>query len=514
MLNKKPIAAQNAATSAAKSAVKTARPTIVKSPAVKGKAPKAQPQTRNLKLASAQARTQNYKSGQTAEKNTTTSTPPSSTTEQSSRLQTLLRLEGEAMNATDFLALKHIAVNRSRALVNCGHILWVKRNGSQIKLAAITAQEQVDPNTPFAQWIQGNLQDRANKGDLDNAATWQFESQRSSDTFSYPFIHAHYAPFAPNPKAGGLLFTSDTAFAEPMLPLLARLGQVFGVSDAAMRSKKRARMSGKKRSYLLGSTLILGLIALIPIPVTSLAPAEIVAAEPFIISAPIEGVVKTILVPPNSAVQKDTALVQFEDTALRNEFILAEQEFNLADSRRRQASLRAFIDNDAKRELAIAEAEVKLAAAHADYARERLSQTVLRAPQDGLALYTDISDWTGRPVSTGEAIIKIADPTRVLLRIDAPLAHGESLQSGARVRLFLDADPINPIEAELTRASYQASPTPEGGMAYEAYADFEAPSDILRIGGRGVAKIYGEKAPIGYWLIRRPLTLARQIFGL
>ncbi len=433
---------------------------------------------------------------------------------QSLNLQTLLRLEGEAMSASDFLALKHIAVNRCRALVNCGHIIWVRRNGTQIKLAAITAQEQVDPNTPFAQWMQANLQSRAKSGDLDIAAQWKFKSQRSTDAFAYPFIHAYYAPFAPNPKSGGLLFTSDTCFAENTLPLLDRLGQVFGISDAAMRSKKRGRMSRKKRLYLLGTCLALGLIALIPIPVTSLAPAEIVAAEPFIISAPMEGVVKTILVPPNSPIKKGDILVQFEDTALRNEFILTQQELNLAEARRRQASLRAFIDNDAKRELAIAEAELKLAAARTNYARERLAQTSLTAPQDGLALYTDISEWTGRPVSTGEAIIKIADPARVLLRIDAPLAHGEALQSGARVRMFLDADPINPIEAQLKRASYQASRVAEGGMAYEAYAGFTDNRQTLRIGGRGVAKIYGEKAPIAYWLIRRPLTLARQIFGV
>ena len=418
------------------------------------------------------------------------------------------------MSAADFLALKHIAVNRCRALVDCGHIIWVRRNGARIKLAAITAQEQVDPNTPFAQWMKAGLQSRANKGELDAATSWQFKSQRSEDSFSYPFIHAHYVPFAPNPKAGGLLFTSETAFADNSLPLLARLGQVFGVSDAAMRSKKRARMSGKKRVYLLATVAVLGLIALIPIPITSLAPAEVVAAKPFIISAPIDGVVKTILVPPNSVVKKGDPLVQFEDTALRNEFILAEQEFNLAEARRKQARLRSFVDNDAKRDLAIAEAEVKLAAAKTNYAKDRLSQTRLIAPQDGLALYTDISDWTGRPVSTGEAIINIADPARVLLRIDAPLAHGEALQSGARVRMFLDADPITPIEAALSRASYQASPSPEGGMRYEAYAEFEKNDEALRIGGRGVAKIYGEKAPIGYWLIRRPLTLARQIFGL
>lgn len=450
------------------------------------------------------------------------SNKPSPKSAQLSKLETLLRLEGEALGAKDFLALKHIAVNRSRALISCGHIIWVRRNGANVKLSAITAQDQFDPNTPFAQWLQAQLKSRAQSGELDHAATWQFKSQRSTDAFSYPFTHAHYAPFAPHAKSGGLLFTSDTAFAQTAYPLLARLGHIFGVSDAAMRSKKRARMSGRKRVYFFSTLIALGLIALIPVPITSLAPAEIVAAQPFVISAPINGVVKTILVPPNSTVSQGTPLVQLEDTTLRNEFILAQQEFNLAEARRRQASLRAFIDHDAKRELAIAEAELKLATANMNYAKERMALTVITAPQDGLALFTDLSEWTGRPVSTGEAILKIADPTRVLLRIDAPLAHGKSLQSGARVRLFLDADPIHAISAQLSRASYQATPTPEGGMAYETYAHFDS-NDIsddkssgqrLRIGGRGVAKIYGETAPIGYWLIRRPLTLARQILGV
>ena len=134
----------------------------------------------------------------------------------------------------------------------------------------------------------------------------------------------------------------------------------------------------------------------------------------------------------------------------------------------------------------------------------------------GLAIYSDPTDWAGKPVATGEAIIQIADPSRVLLRIDAPLSIGETLKSGARVRMFLDSDPLNAIEAELTEASYYAQATADGHMAYEAYADlqFETTQDLPRIGARGVAKVYGRKAPLAYWLFRRPLTLMRQSFGV
>ena len=177
------------------------------------------------------------------------------------------------------------------------------------------------------------------------------------------------------------------------------------------------------------------------------------------------------------------------------------------------AGLRAFVDAESKRELAVADAEAELAKAHRDYAQERLEKTILRAPRDGLALFSDVSELTGRPVSNGEAILRIAEPSRVLLRLHAPLTHGEALREGARVRMFLDSDPVAPLEAKLTRASYRASSVPEGGMAFEAHANLTE-DDIPRIGARGVAKIYGEKAPLAYFLIRRPLTLARQMTGL
>ena len=439
-----------------------------------------------------------------------------------SPLEILVAIEGEALSATDHLSLKHIAVNRPRTLVKVGHIIWVNRRGGSIALDAISSQAQIDKTTPFAQWMSTELSQRARGGVLETSNEWKFQSLRDGDSFSYPFSHAFYAPFSPNPDAGGLLFTRDTAFKENELPQIKRLAQIFGVASAAMGRKKRPRMSLKKRSYFYGSIFLLGLISLIPVPMTTLAPAEVVAQTPFIITAPIDGVVESILVPPNTEVSADTPLLQLVDTTYRNEYLLAGQEQSVAEAKLRQTSLTSFIDNSAKRELAVARAEKAMAGARQDYARDRLSKTVVRAPKAGLAIYSDPTDWAGRPVATGEAIIKIADPSRVRLRIDAPLTIGESLQNGSRVRMFLDSDPLNPIEAEVTQASYYAQPTPEGHMAYEAFAALipagsggsDDSSQLPRIGTRGVAKIYGGTAPLGFWLLRRPITIARQFLGL
>ena len=428
-------------------------------------------------------------------------------------LENLIRLEGEAIAATDVLSLQHQAVNRPRVMLDCGHIFWVSRKGGSLKILAVTSQEQMERHTPFGQWLTQTLKTRARKGDLDSTSSWQLQTQRDESQINYPFIHAHYSPFSPDPKAGGLLFTFTAPPPEAHIPIMARLGEVYGLVHAARRGAKRARMAPRKRNLFYGTILALGLIGMIPIPMTTLAPAEVVADTPFILSAEFDGVIKDMLVAPNAKVHAGDPLVRLDDVTLRNELVLAEKELQLAEVRRRMAGLRAFVDAESKRELAVADAEAELAKAHRDYAQERLEKTILRAPRDGLALFSDVSELTGRPVSNGEAILRIAEPSRVLLRLHAPLTHGEALREGARVRMFLDSDPVAPLEAKLTRASYRASSVPEGGMAFEAHANLTE-DDIPRIGARGVAKIYGENAPLAYFLIRRPLTLARQMTGL
>jgi len=162
---------------------------------------------------------------------------------------------------------------------------------------------------------------------------------------------------------------------------MARLGEIYGLVHAAHRGAKRARMSPKKRNIFYGSIAALALIGLIPIPMTTLAPAEVVADSPFILSAEFDGVIKEILINPNAQVKAGDPLVQLDDVTLRNELILANKELQLAEVRKRMAGLRAFVDAESKRELAVADAEAKLATARRDYAQERLNKTILRAPR-------------------------------------------------------------------------------------------------------------------------------------
>jgi len=56
-----------------------------------------------------------------------------------------------------------------------------------------------------------------------------------------------------------------------------------------------------------------------------------------------------------------------------------------------------------------------------------------------------------------------------------------------RVRLFLDADPVNPLEATLESASFYAQEQAGHEMAFTAFARLDDPDVLPRIGARGVA---------------------------
>ncbi len=85
---------------------------------------------------------------------------------------------------------------------------------------------------------------------------------------------------------------------------------------------------------------------------STLAPVEIVAAHPQRVTAPIDGVIKEILVNPNRPVKAGEVVLRFEQTTLRNRCQMAEQEMLVAKSRLDRLSQAAYGDEKARHELA------------------------------------------------------------------------------------------------------------------------------------------------------------------
>ena len=108
----------------------------------------------------------------------------------------------------------------------------------------------------------------------------------------------------------------------------------------------------------------------------------------------------------------------------------------------------------------------------------------------------------------------IADPQNIEFQIFLPTKDSLLIKKEARVKVFLDSDPLNSLEGEILRTSYKPALTAENILAYQIFAKLdENQREVPRIGLRGTAKIYGEKTSIFYYIFRVPINLTRQFLG-
>ena len=146
--------------------------------------------------------------------------------------------------------------------------------------------------------------------------------------------------------------------------------------------------------------------------------------------------------------------------------------------------------------------------------QDQLNKIVVTAMHDGIAVYADSDDWLGRPVSTGERIMQIANPKSAGVLIEVPVADALVLEEGSQVKLFLTVRPLDPIDATISESSYQATLSEEGIASYKLRASLNQDDNDVRIGLRGTAKIYGERTILLYYLMRRPFAKLRELTGL
>ena len=252
---------------------------------------------------------------------------------------------------------------------------------------------------------------------------------------------------------------------------------------------------------------------MLPVQHSTLGPATVVAKDPLIVSAPIDGVIASIPVKPNQAATPGLVLLTYEDTNYRNEYAVAAQTLAVAHAELKKAMQGAFQDQKSKAEVALLKAKVDLASIKKDYAKEMLDHVYVSAEKEGMVLFNDPSELIGRPVSTGERLMEIAQTGKLMLRIELPVENNIDLSLGAPVKVYLDINPVSSINAIVTYISFRAEVAPGDILIYRIDAEFTEKIENLRIGWQGTAKIYGNSVNLFFYLFRRPLAAARQYLG-
>ena len=441
-----------------------------------------------------------------------------------STLSRLLQLETMARAAATREALQFLLVNETRHLLAYRQAYLflslhpIKRD---CELVAVSSVSFVDKNAPSVKWHEHVIAELFDSETIDrqkllNIADCPENLKAGWKEFSLPFVLWTPLTLPDGTFIGGLWLSRETAWKENETALCKRLNETFAHALVALTGRKKLHRTPRTVRMAAWITILLLLVAFAkPIRLSALAPAEVSPDEPAVVSAPINGVIADILHPPNTYVSIGTPIFYFEDTDLRNEYIVAEKTLAVAIAEYKKATQGAFQDAKSKAQIAYLKAQTELHETELNYARELLGRVEVKAEKSGILIYSDKSDWVGRPVQVGERIMEIADPGEIYLKISLPVDDAIVLSEGADVDVFLDADPLTPLKAVVTRTSYKAEKSSDDILTYRVYAKFRNQSEKdLRIGLQGTAKVYGERVSLFFYLFRRPISFVRQLLGI
>ncbi len=316
---------------------------------------------------------------------------------------------------------------------------------------------------------------------------------------------------------GMMLYARDQAWHDGEINQLTHLHRTYAHCLAALTHRGVAKQAWSKLLSRPGFWTVTGLLLLaamfIPVRLSALAPAEVIALDAFSVAVPQDGVVHGFQVQPNARVRKGDVLFTLDDTSISNKIEVAIKTLATAKADALVAEQRAFDDMRVKAALASSIGRVREKEAELASLRALMARVEIRAEKDGIAIFGDANDWIGRPLQTGERVMQIADPKDMGLLMWLPVKDALNLEPGAPVKLFLHTRPLTPIAATLKQTSYQATLSPENIASYRLKASFDDASDLPRIGLRGTARVSGETSSLGYYLFRRPIAALREWIG-
>lgn len=203
-------------------------------------------------------------------------------------------------------------------------------------------------------------------------------------------------------------------------PLVTLWGFLQGTALA------EAERSGARRHAALTGTALLVLVALLPLPFSSVVQGVVWLPEHARVRAETEGFVDQIRVADGEAVRAGQTLFTLRFPMLEPERTRLEGRITALETERYQ-SLRT----DPSRAVGL---EHELDGASAELARteERLAQLEVRAGADGIAVISHVADLPGRFVKQGALLAHVLTPEPTTVRVAIPQEQAALVQANSR----------------------------------------------------------------------------------
>lgn len=440
-----------------------------------------------------------------------------STKAQIEGLATLLVLDDEIKRLMNKREFGFFSTNETHRLIafHTG-FLWEKKEFIGPEVIAQSGTAELDIHSSTNQWLKEKIsaiEKTKHAKDLHQFSISDFAEGFWPETLPHFLL---WCPFLRNDAiTGGLVFFRDDPFSEAEIKMLRWLIASYQYAwNVLIKPQSLAQWHlWKKKPYFITLMMIITAILFFPIRLSVLGHGTVVPQSPILINAPMQGIIKNFSVNPGDKVKKDQLLVTMDQTDLLASLEVSKRDASLTKAKLRTAINEAFSDKNKRTEVPILEAQASIDQERLKYTEELLAKTQIKSPIAGIVIFDSKEDWIGQPVQTGERILVVANPVNVKLRISLPMSESIYLKIGNDGKFFIQGQ-LTAIPVTLSQLGYNAKLMPNKILAYQLEATFTDETHYPQIGAQGTVKLYGQRVPLIYYFLRRPIQALRQNLGI
>ncbi len=267
-----------------------------------------------------------------------------------------------------------------------------------------------------------------------------------------------------------------------------------------LQKKRKFMALQKSRRLALVSAVALGLLFLgaFPLPLRVDGPAVVAPSHSAHVQSAVAGVVQLVNVREGQTVKRGTVLGTLADWQYRAELAAAQSKYETAISQMNHA----LAANDGA-EAGIERVQADYWASEVTRARERMDETQMRSPIDGVVATPRIEDSVGRSLNPGDTFAEIVDTARASVDVAIDEHDVALLNPGEEASVKLEGYPTRTFRGQVDVVS------PKGQLEGEErlfYARVSVPNEdgVIRSGMQGRGKISTGWSPAGRVIFRRP----------
>ena len=431
----------------------------------------------------------------------------------------LLLMQQKLRKCVTLAQLRHFVVNDSARIAPFRTAVLWQRDDYTSEISAVSGLPEPIANIPFTSWANELCETLAVEH---RAESFQVDPSSFTDKTKWSEFFpgaVAWVPLSINPEenVGGLLLGRDESWPQEELRLLDYWGQavahaIYALENSTAQNRWRWQQLRDKR-VLWAIVAVVVVLAFLPVSLSVNASAEVVPKNPSVVRSPLDAIVGEVLVAPNSMVRKGDQILSFDDTSIRAQLDVVNQELAISRAELQRTTQASVSDRRVSSELPMLQARVEQSEARVKYTQSLLERSRIFAASDGIVIIPIASELEGKPMQVGQKLFTLATPGQVELEFWLAIGDSIPLPDAAEVVLFLNVYPDRSHIANIRYMSYQAEVSPAGILGFRGRADFTETTD-LRVGWRGTAKLYGEQVSLFYLIFRRPLSVLRQWIGV